>query len=256
MINAHIYCVTNKVSGKQYVGQTIHNDKVGHGMAISEAYKKYGKEAFEYEKICTGIDNKNTLNYLERFWIATHNSIAPNGYNIETGGTGKGKTAESTKAKISKSLMGNIPWNKGKPMSEEIKLKLSLSKKGIPSGRRGIPHSAETKIKLSNLLKGRLAWNKGLLTPSEVRVKQSLAKIGTIGNRIGKKNSPEHIAKMKATKALQPYILSETGREAIKKANTGRIHEIVTCHHCGTSGGITAMPRWHFDNCRNKGINI
>ena len=255
MITAHIYCVTNKINGKQYVGQTIHNDKVGHGMAIIEAYKKYGKESFEYEKICTGVDNRNTLNYLERFWIATHNSIAPNGYNIEAGGS-NGAVAESTKVKISKTLMGNIPWNKGKPMSEEHKLKLSLAKKGIPSSRRGIPHSAETKIKLSNLLKGRLAWNKGLLTPTEVKAKQSLTKIGTIGNRLGKKNSPEHIAKMKATKALQPYTLSETGREAIKKANTGRKHEIVVCPHCNTQGGITAMPRWHFDNCRNKGITI
>lgn len=255
MINAHIYCVTNKVSGKQYVGQTVGNDNFGHGLALKKAYKKYGKKAFEYEKICTGINDRNTLNYLERFWIATHNTIAPNGYNIEAGGTNN-EISESTRAKISKTLMGNIPWNKGKPMSEESKLKLSLAKKGIPSSRRGIPHSAETKIKLSNSLKGKLAWNKGLLTPTEVKAKQSLAKLGTIGNRLGKKNSPEHIAKIKATKALHPYTLSETGREAIKKANTGRKHEIVVCPHCNKSGGITAMPRWHFDNCKNKGITI
>ena len=225
-------------------------------MAISEAYKKYGKEAFEYEKICTGIANRNALNYLERFWIATHNSIAPNGYNIESGGTAKGKTAESTKAKISKSLMGNIPWNKGIPITEEARQKLKSALKGRKGSRIGAVISAEVRAKISASRTGIAAWNKGILTPTEVRAKQSLAKIGTIGNRIGKKNSPEHIAKMKATKALQPYILSEASREAIKKANTGRIHEIVTCPHCGINGGITAMPRWHFDNCRNKGINI
>ena len=28
--------------------------------------------------------------------------------------------------------------------------------------------------------------------------------------------------------------------------------EIVTCPHCGKSGGISAMKRHHFDNCKNK----
>ncbi len=32
----------------------------------------------------------------------------------------------------------------------------------------------------------------------------------------------------------------------------GYKHKIVTCPHCGTSGGNTSIHRWHFDNCSGK----
>ncbi len=51
---------------------------------------------------------------------------------------------------MSLALMGRTPWNKGKLLSEDIKLKLSLAHKG-----RKNP-------KLSEALKGQPAWNKGL----------------------------------------------------------------------------------------------
>jgi hypothetical protein len=35
---------------------------------------------------------------------------------------------------------------------------------------------------------------------------------------------------------------------------TGYKHKIVTCPHCGTSGGNTSIHRWHFDNC--SGIKL
>jgi tRNA uridine 5-carbamoylmethylation protein Kti12 len=52
------------------------------------------------------------------------------GYNIESGGNGKGKTSDETRKRLSESHMGQIAWNKGKKMSEEQKLKLSNAKKG------------------------------------------------------------------------------------------------------------------------------
>ena len=55
-----------------------------------------------------------------------------------------------------------IPWNKGKQMSKETKLKLSESLKGKIAWNKGIPCTDEHKDKLSNSLKGRTAWNKGL----------------------------------------------------------------------------------------------
>jgi hypothetical protein len=64
------------------------------------------------------------------------------------------------------------------------------------------------------------------------------------------KNSPEHIAKIIANRP--PYIMSQTGKDSLIKANTGRKHKIVTCPHCSKSGGITAMPRWHFNNCKER----
>jgi hypothetical protein len=40
---------------------------------------------------------------------------------------------------------GHIPWNKGIPMLEEVKEKISCNRKGIPSHRPGFKHTNETK---------------------------------------------------------------------------------------------------------------
>ena len=34
--------------------------------------------------------------------------------------------------------------------------------------------------------------------------------------------------------------------------NLGRKQEIISCPHCGKSGGKNAMTRWHFANCKSK----
>ena len=45
------------------------------------------------------------------------------------------------------------------------------------------------------------------------------------------------------------YKFSDERRELIRKRMTGYKHEIITCPHCGDTGGATSMKRWHFDNC-------
>lgn len=190
--NGHIYLVTNTINGKQYVGQTIKvNNTIGHGMAITDAYKKHGKRYFTYERICSGINDRNTLNYIERFWIKAFNSIAPNGYNIEDGGSGH-----------SDHNKGRSPWNKGLKTPDHVKVKLSLAKKGLPGSRKGKKHTQESIIKIS------LA-KKGCKLSDEVYKQQAMTR-------------------------------------------TGKKHKIVECPHCHKTGGETAMPRWHFDNCKEK----
>lgn len=36
--------------------------------------------------------------------------------------------------------------------------------------------------------------------------------------------------------------------------NKGKTDTVVECPHCGKTGGQSIMKRWHFDNCKNKGI--
>lgn len=45
-----------------------------------------------------------------------------------------------------------------------------------------------------------------------------------------------------------------TEETKIKIANSLRLkpRDNVTCPHCGKTGGAIAMPRWHFDNCKEK----
>lgn len=72
------------------------------------------------------------------------------------------KWSEETKQKISASLKGRTPWNKGKiglmpvphnkgkHLSEETKAKISASRKGQTSWNKDKPWDAETKQKIKD----------------------------------------------------------------------------------------------------------
>ena len=121
---------------------------------------------------------------------------------------------------------------------------------GMSPPNKGVPWSDEVKARISAKKMGSIPWNKGIPTSEETKKKQSLAKIGKPSHRKGAVLSDETIAKIKANRPKT--MLSEAGRQAIIKANTGRKYGIVTCPHCGKTGGLTAMPRWHFNNCKEK----
>lgn len=184
-MNAHIYLVTNTITGKQYVGQTtIERNKVGHGYAMTDAYNAYGKDAFTYEKISTGINNRNTLNYIEKFFIKAFNTISPNGYNIEAGGSDKGFVPKSTRQKLRK-------HNLGKVMPQEIRQKISNSLKGAKNPFYGKTHSPEVIAKI-------IAANVGkvVVITEEQKQKISQANKGEKNGMYGKKHTPEAHAKM------------------------------------------------------------
>jgi hypothetical protein len=142
-----IYLVTNKLNGKQYVGQTIvANNSVGHGKLMTRAYRKNGKENFEYMPICTQIENRNTLNFMEKFWIKVMDSRIPNGYNIEHGGSKVDKIADETRAILSVKSKGN-KYRLGTKQSAEAKAKISAANKNM---------SEEAKAKISKALTGRV----------------------------------------------------------------------------------------------------
>jgi predicted RNA-binding Zn-ribbon protein involved in translation (DUF1610 family) len=99
---------------------------------------------------------------------------------------------------------------------------------------------------------GNKPWNKGLVLPKTSEMMSQIHKGNTY--RLGKKHSAESIQKMiqiHSNRVKTP--LSDAGRQAIIKANTGRKYGMLTCPNCGKTGGLTAMPRWHFDNCKHKG---
>lgn len=86
--------------------------------------------------------------------------------------------------KRSVSLKGRIPWNKDKKdiYSKETLDKMSNSKKGSVSPRKGITLSDETISKISISKKGTSPWNKGFIgyrqgikTPEHVKLKISLS---------------------------------------------------------------------------------
>ena len=65
-----------------------------------------------------------------------------------------------------------VAWNKGKPWSEEFKIKSSESRKGkININARGIKRTEEQRKRISDGHIGQEAWNKGLIGESKGRPK-------------------------------------------------------------------------------------
>jgi group I intron endonuclease len=110
----YIYIITNNINGKQYVGQTIQTIQQrfsGHkasvknhldNMYLHKAMNKYGIENFDVREITSVELNtleelSEELNFLEKYYIAEYNTLAPNGYNLTKGGA---ESAEWIKLKV------------------------------------------------------------------------------------------------------------------------------------------------------------
>jgi hypothetical protein len=236
-MNAHIYLVTNNLNGKQYVGQTIDTRKIGHGMLIRQAYKKHGKENFVYEEICSGISDRQTLNFMERFWIKVMDSRSPNGYNIEEGGSDKGEVAESTRQKLKE-------INTGKIIPEEIKIKISESMKGSKNHFYGKTHNADA---IKKIIAGNIG--KTFKHTEEAKEKCRQSKIGAKNPMYGKQITEEHRKRLKENSPRnKPWLGKKFSTEHLAKLSVER-----TCPYCNKIGKGSAMNRYHMDNCKKAG---
>lgn len=96
-----IYCHTNKINGKKYIGITCkklkdrwENGEGYKGQIFYNAIQKYGWDNFEHEVLMENVSEEN-IDDLERWYIKHFNSlINENGYNISKGGRfcGNGKS--------------------------------------------------------------------------------------------------------------------------------------------------------------------
>lgn len=164
---AGIYRIVNKVNGKSYVGSSAwvrkrcrsHARKLIKGehdnIIMQQAFDKYGADAFEVV-VLELVDDLGLLVEREQHWIDLLDTVA-SGYNIRP-------FAES---------------NRGHKMSEEVRRKMSESRKGrarppeaTEKARQqllGRPHSEERKRNISAAKKGKK------LSPEHVeKMRQSL----------------------------------------------------------------------------------
>lgn len=166
-----VYCITNAITGKKYVGQTRNTlakrwwwHKLyaarGSSSAIHGAIRKYGESAFKLSQLDVARSLEE-LNQKEIFYIKQLNTLAPSGYNLTTGGD-VFTHSEETRAKMSRSL-------KGRTFSQEARQRMSAAKKGILKGplpeetrrkmseaNRGQERSAETRKRMSDAAKRRI----------------------------------------------------------------------------------------------------
>lgn len=128
-----IYKISNKETGKAYVGQSIdiYRRWVKHR-------KKYPDDKFNYEILmeCDRIQ----LDFWEIAWVISEKSFVPNGYNRTIGGQKSGWACDESRKLMSESAKRRAPRTpehcaniakslKGKTFSEEHRLNVSLGNK-------------------------------------------------------------------------------------------------------------------------------
>lgn len=168
----YVYCITNLVNGKRYIGittKTIEQRWKEHCVnrrnsksVFKNAIAKYGKESFIIGEIerCDAIAD---LFEREKFWIEHLNSFHANGrgYNMTMGGDGclGYLYTKEQRQQMSESRKGESNGFFGKTHSNEIKQKLSYQRQGrkltqewkdaISRGQSGKINSSETRAKMS-----------------------------------------------------------------------------------------------------------
>jgi group I intron endonuclease len=144
-----VYKITNKITNESYIGQTVQSLKkrwnshcsIKSGNKCTYIYRaiqKYGKENFEIS-IITRCNSIEEMNHREAYYIKLFNTLAPDGYNLDSGGKNK-RTHQDTKDKISKIHKGKpkpppsretrdkiAKANIGKKYSDEVKQKHSIA---------------------------------------------------------------------------------------------------------------------------------
>lgn len=172
-----VYRIFNKINGKSYVGSSSHHRFRFNGhrstlrlnnhdnKLLQEDFNNMGEDAFEFEFL------EETENLIEReqFWMDQLQSYG-SGYNLSP------KAGDQTEFYH----------------SDETKAKISAAKLANPSrywlGKKRDPEMVE---RVAKKLKGRVLSD-------ETKAKMSAGKIGN-KNSLGVKQSPEAIAKRKAT---------------------------------------------------------
>ena len=231
----YIYKITNLINNKIYIG--LHTSPVfdykywGGGSDLHVAQKLYGLENFSRE-IIQWCDSLEELNNAERYWIEKLDARNPDiGYNIQPGGTQKFgyKHSESTKQRLREKSLLRGPhgfWiNDGKsekfnkitdPIPDGyVKGRLKSTVMSIASKKQGKTNKKRPGFKSP---KGKKWFTDGSIDvmsfecPEGFRPGRSKLRdmsgpnnpaYGKPSFRRGKNLSPEHKAKVSATKKRQ-----------------------------------------------------
>jgi group I intron endonuclease len=242
----YIYLVTNKITGKHYVGQTLQTDintrwnqhkrlcTAMLGRCILSAYQKYGINNFDFKIICICFDT--ACNELEEYYINKFNTLAPNGYNLQTGGNNS-KHSEETKALMSRNrkgkglncvteemrqtrigrFAGEKNPNFGKIISDEQKKKISDGMKKVWREKKEVGFTLTDK-QLEALKKGQKRLRSKKEIPNKIQTvgrKQRVGKLDEEGNVL---EEFESIAEASKMSGALPQVISSVCQGVKKHA--------------------------------------
>jgi group I intron endonuclease len=171
--NYSVYCFTNTINKKQYVGLTFdvkrrysqHKGARSRAVVFCLAIKKYGFEKFNFEILKNNLTLEEAKSF-EKLKIKEFNTMVPNGYNRTEGGD---SGVRHTKESIDKIIEKNRIWRlsnehpmKGRKHSDETKKLMkeaALRRTEYPSGENH--HLYGLKHKESSLEKMRIKQSLG-----------------------------------------------------------------------------------------------
>lgn len=260
MLESGIYRITNIKNGKCYIGQSRFLSKrwKGHlkelranrhgNQYLQAAFNKYGEKSFKFEIICRCEESE--LDDLEKYYIVFSNSLSHDcGYNIESGGCKHKTMSEESRKKISEKAKGrkmpekvkkilaeankNRVWPTGWHVSEETKLKMSKSHKGLCAGEKhpmyglrgkdnpnyGRKASEECRRKISEKAKGRVFSEETRKKISQNNARHNLGKHLTLEQK--RKIVESRGKNFDLEDAIQEYLKCGKYLEAAQKCNVG-----------------------------------
>lgn len=159
--------VSNNIRNRYNQHMSLLNKNKHPNMYLQSAFNQFGKNDFcceiLYEAKNPNVPKKELYD-LEIYYISLYNSNNRNyGYNLESGGNSKGRVADETRHRLSKSLKGRKSpcyWT-GKKMSQELRDKMSQNRKGKPSHWRGKKQTKEHAEKRARTQIGKVWVNNG-----------------------------------------------------------------------------------------------
>lgn len=168
-----IYCITNIVNNKKYIGQSVDVvDRLAHHKSalrnhrhansyLQYSWDKYGSENFTFE-ILTTCHEDDLDEQEQRFIRSYHTMDRRYGYNFESGGSKNKHVSAESRQKMSEKKKGkyaganNPMYGKSIPCSEERKKMLSQKMSGSGNPMYGVHQtiSDEQKQKESEMFSG------------------------------------------------------------------------------------------------------
>ena len=245
-----VYSITNTANGKIYIGSSVNIDKrfAGHRNALNKgkhenshlqrAWDKHGIESFRFAVLReaeSGHDVRSLeQQYLDQLTTGTSYNISKNACGASFGEDNPAKR-DDVRKKISAGLLG-------KKLTDEAKINIGAASAILwskPEHRAKMDAirklqwaNPEFKSKILNARIQAIA----LLTPEE---RQRI-----FGDKIrGTKRDGAAY-----TKSITKRWADPEQRLVLCAALKGK-RKIVTCPHCGLSGGGGNMRRYHFDKC-------
>lgn len=254
--------------GLMYFGKTQRKDVLkytGSGVRWTRHLSKHGNPEVETIWHHLFTDLEHCVMYALFFSVANDVVTSKKWANqtLETGigGGGRGRVvSEEQRAFISALNSGNT-YRLGKSLSDETKLRISVSLKGNPGPRKGVTLSEETKEKLRKSITGKKHSLESRLKMSKSRIGKKFSAERCLRMSIARKGKPGNPhteeSKLKLSISATGKVQSPETRQKIGEANRGKTRSLETRAKLSAYRGKNSSgynSKWYTDGTTNVKI--